>query len=69
MCCGRDAAIAAHLVLAEDKWRAILHRGAQDGRPRAHARSDALRDARAVGMSSALAGVYEGTLCSVGRGR
>lgn len=63
MCYGRVASIEEYLVLSQDECRAILYRRAEGWRPRVHARPDALIEFRSIGMSWALASVYEGTLC------
>lgn len=58
----RVQSIEEYLVLAQDEYRAVLHRGAEGWRPCVHARPDALIECRCMGLSLPLGRVYEGTL-------
>jgi Uma2 family endonuclease len=58
----RVTSIAEYALLEQDEHKVIVHRRAENWRPRAYTGPQAVVEFRSIGLSVPLAQIYEGTL-------
>lgn len=58
----RVESIEEYVLLAQDRYRLIMHRREQDWHPMLYSVPDAMVEFRSIGLSMPLAQIYEGTL-------